>query len=341
MLAGSNGTTTDLSIAIGYNALFKSATDDYQLNIGSTIWGYLSGASSPRIDFRTVNGDPVPIATYNTYASETNYEKARLGFVGNRAQLRVEAQTGTLRELDIGASQIVMQTGASHTNRWTFQSDGHAVPASDAAYDLGTSALCVRDAYLSRNFVAGKVGSDGSITAFAASDFAPLRAKRSGSTTGFGTGTAFQLQNSSSAYVSYSHVLGVIEDSTASSEDGSLAFFTTTNGSPTEKGRFTSAGLFALGGGMTSSFPALKRSSAELHAVVADDSAFTTIRANGLGLGERASDPANPAEGQSIIWQSDGTGFGDDGDIVIKVTAGGVTKTVTLVDFSAVTDEEP
>ena len=32
---------------------------------------------------------------------------------------------------------------------------------------------------------------------------------------------------------------------------------------------------------------------------------------------------------------SDGTDSGDDGDIMIKITAGGVTKTVTLVDFSA------
>lgn len=40
-------------------------------------------------------------------------------------------------------------------------------------------------------------------------------------------------------------------------------------------------------------------------------------------------------EGQSMIWQSDGTGSGDDGDIMIKITAGGTTKTITLVDFSA------
>ena len=50
---------------------------------------------------------------------------------------------------------------------------------------------------------------------------------------------------------------------------------------------------------------------------------------------ELAADPADPAEGKHIIWQSDGTGYGDDGDICIKITAGGVTKTGTLVDFSA------
>ena len=70
-------------------------------------------------------------------------------------------------------------------------------------------------------------------------------------------------------------------------------------------------------------------------------------RTNGLSLGdpsfgwaalcgqERATDPADPSEGNYVLWQSDGTGSGDDGDILIKITAGGVTKTVTLVDFSA------
>lgn len=50
---------------------------------------------------------------------------------------------------------------------------------------------------------------------------------------------------------------------------------------------------------------------------------------------EASADPANPAEGTNVTWQSDGTGSGDDGDIMMKITAGGVTKTVTLVDFSA------
>ena len=50
---------------------------------------------------------------------------------------------------------------------------------------------------------------------------------------------------------------------------------------------------------------------------------------------ELSADPADPAEGKSVQWQSDGTGSGDDGDIMMKITAGGVTKTATLVDFSA------
>lgn len=53
-------------------------------------------------------------------------------------------------------------------------------------------------------------------------------------------------------------------------------------------------------------------------------------------LVEKSADPSDPAEGQSVMWQSDGTGTGDDGDILIKITAGGLTKTATLVDFSTI-----
>lgn len=54
-----------------------------------------------------------------------------------------------------------------------------------------------------------------------------------------------------------------------------------------------------------------------------------------LMLAERSSDPDPPAEGKMILWMSDGTGFGDDGDLIIAATAGGVTKRAILWDFSA------
>jgi len=58
------------------------------------------------------------------------------------------------------------------------------------------------------------------------------------------------------------------------------------------------------------------------------------IQFNSLKLMELSEDPADPIEGQSVLWQSDGAGSGDDGDIMVKITAGGVTKTITLIDFS-------
>ena len=55
-----------------------------------------------------------------------------------------------------------------------------------------------------------------------------------------------------------------------------------------------------------------------------------------LPIVERSSDPADPDEGRAVIWQSDGTGSGDDGDILVKISAGGSTKTTTLIDFSEI-----
>ena len=41
-----------------------------------------------------------------------------------------------------------------------------------------------------------------------------------------------------------------------------------------------------------------------------------------LRLDSLSADPSNPAEGSAVLWVSDGTGSGDDGDVLIKVSAG-------------------
>ena len=50
---------------------------------------------------------------------------------------------------------------------------------------------------------------------------------------------------------------------------------------------------------------------------------------------EKSADPSDPSEGTAVMWMSDGTDTGDDGDILIKIQAGGVVKTFTVVDYSA------
>jgi hypothetical protein len=51
---------------------------------------------------------------------------------------------------------------------------------------------------------------------------------------------------------------------------------------------------------------------------------------------ELSVDPSDPGEGHAVMWLSDGTGSGSAGDVMMKITAGGTTKTATLVDFSAI-----
>jgi len=50
---------------------------------------------------------------------------------------------------------------------------------------------------------------------------------------------------------------------------------------------------------------------------------------------ERSSDPTEPSEGEFVMWLSDGTGYGDDGDICIASQAAGTTKKAILFDHSA------
>jgi hypothetical protein len=54
-----------------------------------------------------------------------------------------------------------------------------------------------------------------------------------------------------------------------------------------------------------------------------------------ISLLERSADPAKPAEGNCIVWMSDGTGLGDDGDVIIASTVSGVTNYAILFDYSA------
>jgi len=50
---------------------------------------------------------------------------------------------------------------------------------------------------------------------------------------------------------------------------------------------------------------------------------------------EKSADPVEPAEGEYVIWMSDGTGKGDDGDVLIASQAGGTTNYSILFDHSA------
>lgn len=80
---------------------------------------------------------------------------------------------------------------------------------------------------------------------------------------------------------------------------------------------------------------AMAQELARVHLLMRDD----VIAANGgvdtLTFLERSADPPEPTEGKCVIWLSDGTGKGDDGDLLIAGKAGGATKWATLFDHSA------
>jgi len=51
----------------------------------------------------------------------------------------------------------------------------------------------------------------------------------------------------------------------------------------------------------------------------------------------KITEPSDPDEDNSVIWMSNGYGVGDEGDIMVKINVGGVTKYATLVDYSTAT----
>jgi len=53
------------------------------------------------------------------------------------------------------------------------------------------------------------------------------------------------------------------------------------------------------------------------------------------GLIEQTVEPDEPAEGEGIFWLSDGTGFGDSGDICAKSRDGGQVRKNIIHDHSA------
>ena len=72
-----------------------------------------------------------------------------------------------------------------------------------------------------------------------------------------------------------------------------------------------------------------------------DESADTfvsthSVQTPSVRVEELSADPSDPPEGQSVIWQSDGTETGSDGDLLAKVTAGGATRTYSVVGQASV-----
>jgi hypothetical protein len=57
-----------------------------------------------------------------------------------------------------------------------------------------------------------------------------------------------------------------------------------------------------------------------------------------LTMTELSADPTNPAEGNTALWVSDGTGTGRDGDIMAKISHGGSTTTKALAQLEVLTE---
>lgn len=242
---------------------------------------------------------------YNTFTDASNYERAALRWSSNVFEIRaLAAGTGSARDIRV--------------NEWTFKSTGHLLAAADNTYDIGASgATRPKDIYAAGVIVAGGalISSGGTSTinqVQLASGLALLWQSRSrilspgdgiiqlvnNAITDFsrlqfgGTTSAFPaLKRSSTAL----HVR-LADDSDYTLIAASVVqAFTSVNwasgGNNLVKAYAASDGVLRLVdgletsfgrlqfGGTTSSYPALKRSSATLQVRLADDSAYAAFRA--------------------------------------------------------------
>lgn len=61
---------------------------------------------------------------------------------------------------------------------------------------------------------------------------------------------------------------------------------------------------------------------------------FAGLNLDLLTLLEQSANPTEPSDGEAIIWLSDGSGYGDAGDVMVASATGGNARYGTLFDFS-------
>jgi hypothetical protein len=191
---------------------------------------------------------------YNTFTDASNYERGKIEWASNVLRIGTEnAGTGTARNLafQVGGTDR-LDFGISVAGYWSYPSNT-------------TSKT---------GFIATNANSSG------ASSFA---AYKNGSLL---TNCEFGYWNSTrSPYGAIVSDCGYIYANSANgfviAQDNGPIVFAVSSGSPVERVRITTAGLVTFGG-ITSSFPALKRSSASLIVRLADDTANAALESASL-----------------------------------------------------------
>lgn len=117
----------------------------------------ISGLSIPLLTYDSANilaqrngTNGQVLRIYGTYTDAGNYERLAIttGAVTNSI-LQEQLGTGVARGLRIGTvgtASVIFRT--TNVDRWLFNNSGHYTPAIDNAYDLGSSSLGVRNAYV-------------------------------------------------------------------------------------------------------------------------------------------------------------------------------------------------
>ena len=235
---------------------------------------------------------------YNTYTDASNYERAVLRWSGNALIIGTEnLGTGTLRATTLTGSTVSLKSGA--TSRWQVDTSGNYITFSDNTYDIGASgANRPRSGYFGTTVQAAQFNAtaagyqnnaaasfywNGRSQIQSTADAVVRLANSAGTIT-----TDITLSGASSTGTSTATFGGsILGAGNVRAGAGSYFYFNGGSqiGSPADGNVLlqnsggSTFGLLQFGG-TTSSFPALKRSGAQLELRLADDTGFAPLKAS-------------------------------------------------------------
>lgn len=229
----------------------------------------------------------VPLATLHVDGKGLFTDTLTITTLGNSDSSNRAASTAWMKRVIAGFSGgsgggIVNLNGLTNSSQsfdkgtsgtdinWSSVSGVHTLNVPDAS----TSARGVITT--GAQTIAGAKNFTSSITNTVDGDIIHKRTTNTNALNGIAFQTSAGLER---AFIRLNQVSGEFRFGTTSG-----SYFPTFYSNGSEAGRFTTAGLFALGGGATSSFPALGRSGATLQVRLADNSADAALSASGLTL---------------------------------------------------------
>lgn len=337
MLKGATGSQNDMAIAsTGGSILLENPTGTTNINIPSgtlTVSGTVThlaptlsteSALLDDIEGGTRDGDFATLAIAgspitNSYISNVTEASNNITFTGVGSAFN--GSIGSIAKTDVANSFIVSSVGYMMD---LFNSNGSG---SGLRVRGNNIALSVNDASAVERF---RVEGDGDIFALNLSAGTKTNVVYIDPSTkelfegaapggvSFGTSTQIPYMNPGGTDFIYSALMTF-----SGTQLNAQSFKTNVNYTFTE---IASAGTPSAGTGIlfekTDNLPYFKNDAGN---------EYDLTNASGY---EKSSDPS-AITGGYVLWQSDGTGSGDDGDIMIRINDGSTTKTITLVDFSA------
>ena len=260
--------------SFGFTVALNSTTNGYtwanEANSPTVDLGIFRDAADTLAQRRTTNAQTFRI--YNTFTDASNYERGKMEWASNVLRIGTEkAGTGTARSLELqtdGTTRLTIGTTGTITHSFSDSAGSFSVENSA---ELGVTSGGNVNIYTTNLPNAG----DQKLGQFL-----------------FGS-TSGGVKNSASVTA-----LSGAGWSAGSSHPTYIAFSTTaaSSASRAERMRITPAGLLAFGGGATSSFPALKRSSTTLQVRLADDTANAPLESASV----KTDDPTG---GTSGTWK--------------------------------------